>query len=255
MSEKHSFPIRTWAYRLARGVFSARTLASIRFDLKRLRARGKRVFARDLLPSSPRLHLGCGMLRLPGWLNVDVTGSDFDVDLGGGRLPWRSGVFDTVLSEHLIEHLDLMPELIPLLREVHRVMAPGGELWLSCPDIETVCRAYLDGRVSELLAARLRRWPGYVLGRAPLRLEARMPLYPKELLGHIPPSHFINDVFHQWGEHKNLFDFDLLVWALGVTGFENVARVDKAAFVARFPGVPKHADDDHGVAVRATVAK
>ena len=213
------------------------------------------MFDRDLLPESTKLHLGCGSSKVATWLNVDLIESDFDLDLGSGRLPWRSSVFESVVSEHLIEHLDLMSELIPLLREVHRVMVPGGDLWLSCPDIETICRAYLDNRIPELISNRKRRHAGYFLGRPPLLLETGLPSYPVELLGQIPASHMVNEWFHQWGQHRNLFDFELLEWTLTEAGFSDVKRANGDDLAARFPEFPKHADADHGIILRATAKR
>jgi hypothetical protein len=71
--------------------------------LLRLRARVLRKSEYDVVPSVRRLHLGCGSRLVNDWLNVDVVDSDYDVDLASGRLPWRSGVFDTIVSEHFIE--------------------------------------------------------------------------------------------------------------------------------------------------------
>jgi predicted SAM-dependent methyltransferase len=169
---------------------------------------------------------------VPGWLNVDVARSQYDVDLACGRLPWSSDSFDTVVSQHVIEHLELRSELLPLLREVHRVLRPGGELWLSCPDMEKACRSYLENGMADLVADRLSRWPEYALHGA-------------------PPSHFLNDLFHQSGEHRNLFDFALLEWALKETGFVGVERAEEAALLARYSDFPARGDDLQSLYVRA----
>jgi hypothetical protein len=53
----------------------------------------------------------------------------------------------------------------------------------------------------------------------------------------------VNDLFHQWGEHKNLFDFDLAKWALEYAGFSDARQVEEADLLARFPGFPVRGDD------------
>jgi predicted SAM-dependent methyltransferase len=211
------------------------TLRRVPFDLRRTRVRLKRRGERDVTPPSRKLHLGSGGRKITGWLNVDVRRSDYDVDLGSGRLPWRSDSFDLVVGQHFIEHLDLHTELLPLLAELNRVIRPDGEIWLSCPDIEKICRSYVDHRMVDLIEDRQRRWPGTYA------------------LGEVPSSQMINDLFHQFGQHKNLFDFDLLAWALRSTGFANVRRVDEADLLARAGGFPERGDDRQSLYVTASV--
>jgi len=207
----------------------------MRFDvLQRLPARLKRLRDRDIVPRYPRVHLGAGTRKVAGWLNVDLRGSDYDVDLASGRLPWRTNSLDCVVSEHVIEHLELRNELLPLLSELQRVIRPSGEIWLSCPDIEKVCRSYVDHRMVDLLEDRYARWKGYSLHGMPI-------------------SHLINDFFHQWGQHKNLFDFELLEWALTSSGFDDVRRISEADLLARFPEFPERRDDLEALYVRASV--
>jgi predicted SAM-dependent methyltransferase len=211
------------------------TLRRVRFDLRRTRVRLKRRGERDVTPPSRKLHLGSGGRKITGWLNVDVRRSDYDVDLASGRLPWRSDSFDLVVGQHFIEHLDLHTELLPLLAELNRVIRPDGEIWLSCPDIEKICRSYVDHRMVDLIEDRQRRWPGTYA------------------LGEVPSSQMINDLFHQFGQHKNLFDFDLLAWALRSTGFANVRRVDEADLLARAGEFPERGDDRQSLYVTASV--
>ena len=146
---------------------SGRTLRAIRFDLYRLRARVLHHRKRDVKPPSSRLHLGCGERKIAGWLNIDVSQSDFDVDLACGQLPFSDNVFDVIVSQHVIEHLELQSELIPLLHEIHRVCQPGAAVWFSCPDLEKVCQAYIEDRGKAMLNDRMIRFPGYDIGEVP----------------------------------------------------------------------------------------
>jgi len=212
--------------------FSQRTILLMRFDTIRFIARAKNYFRKDLLPPKNKLHFGCAWRRVPGWLNVDVRHSEFDVDLADGRLPWKNNVFETTVSQHVIEHLELETELLPLLRELHRVMKPGGEIWLSCPDIESICNSYLIHAMEDLLLDRLTRFPNYSIGE-------------------LPTNHFINALFHQQGEHKNLYDFVLLKWILQRSGFTGIERVVEADLLHQFPEFPQRNDDLQSIYVRA----
>jgi len=216
---------------LARTLVGKRTRRGLSFDLLRLRARVQSRLAKtgDL----PRkLHLGCGKRRVPGFLNVDVVGSEMDLDFASGALPFVAGAFDAVVSQQVIEHLELESELVPLLRELARVLSPGGEAWLACPDMESICRSYLADGGAALLADRKKRWPDF------------------EMKG-LPPSQMVNVLVHQAGEHVNLFDFPLLASVLKDAGFSSVERVREGELLARFPEMPVRDDDDFSLYVRA----
>ncbi len=178
------------------------------------------------------LHLGCGKRIVPGWLNVDVVGGEQLVDLGCGALPWPDGVFEAIVSQHVIEHLELFDEVIPLLRDLRRVAKPGAELWLSCPDLEKTCRSYMEYRGADMLEDFITRFPS---------LAAWRPI----------PSHMINALFHQDGEHKNLFDYDLLCWSCRQVGWRDCVRVDEAQLLSRFPEFPPRNDDYHSIYICA----
>jgi predicted SAM-dependent methyltransferase len=204
----------------------------MRMDIARSRAR------RDMARASrngaaSKLHLGCGKRRVAGWFNVDVAESEQNIDLAAGRLPWRDGQFSAVVSQHVIEHLELESELLPLLAELHRVMAPQGEIWLSCPDLATICNSYTLDRGQGLVDDRKTR------PHTDIKMDG------------VPPQHMINRLFHQSGEHKNLFDFELLEWALTKAGFQQCVRVVEADLLKRFPEFPPRNDDYVSLYVRA----
>ncbi len=200
-----------------------RTRRGLSFDLLRLRARLRGPFTRPGTALPRRLHLGCGKRRVPGFLNVDVAGSELDLDFGAGALPFEDGAFDVVVSQQVIEHLELETELLPLLRDLVRVLAPGGQALLACPDMESICRSYLADGGAALLADRRKRWPDF------------------DLAG-LPPSHMLNALFHQAGEHVNLFDFTLLSHVLRKAGFARVERIRETDLLAQFPAFPVRDD-------------
>lgn len=186
-----------------------------------------------LAPSAPvapdnlrygKLHFGCGKRIVEGWLNVDMAGSDWDLDLTKLPLPFPDRSFECVASQHVIEHLEMEMELKPLLRDLKRVMKPGGAIWLSCPDMEKVCQGYIRDRGTSLLKDIQSRHPKFDLGGA-------------------PQSHVINHLFHQKGEHKNLFDFELLQHVLISCGFSNVIRASEDEMRRNLESFPIRGDD------------
>jgi predicted SAM-dependent methyltransferase len=99
-----------------------------------------------------KLHLGCGKISLPGYVNVDIQngpGVDMVADLR--QLPWSDGTIDMVYSCAAIEHFGRR-EWIGVLREWARVLKPGGLLRLSTADFDAVVARYLEtGNLPELL--------------------------------------------------------------------------------------------------------
>ena len=53
-----------------------------------------------------------------------------------------------IYASHVLEHLGYHKELPAALREFNRVLVPDGLLRVSVPDLETLCRLYLDPELS-----------------------------------------------------------------------------------------------------------
>jgi predicted SAM-dependent methyltransferase len=99
-----------------------------------------------------RLHLGCGRIRLPDYINVDIQpGPAVDRVADLRALPWEDASVDVVYSCAAIEHFGRR-EWIGVLKEWARVLKPGGLLRLSTADFEAAIERYRDARnLQELL--------------------------------------------------------------------------------------------------------
>src|SRR5262245_36309213 len=94
-----------------------------------------------------RLNLGCGDKHLPGYVNVDVApsraGKRPDVVCDVRRLDgFATDTVDEILAVHVVEHFWRW-EVVDILREWVRVLRPGGQLVLECPNLLTACEELL----------------------------------------------------------------------------------------------------------------
>lgn len=107
------------------------------------------------MPSAPegrRLHLGCGPRAAAGWLNLDTwpyPGVDLLADLRSG-LPLPEGTMDAALALHVLQDI-AWPDLPAAVRELRRVLRPGGVLRLGLPDLDRAIDAYRRGDAAYFL--------------------------------------------------------------------------------------------------------
>jgi hypothetical protein len=95
-----------------------------------------------------RLNLGCGHRILEGYINVDVAaaraGRAPDVLCDLRRLgPFATDSCDEVMAIHVVEHFYRW-EVVDVLREWLRVLKPGGQMVLECPNLLTACEELLS---------------------------------------------------------------------------------------------------------------
>ncbi len=89
-----------------------------------------------------RLNVGCGPDARSGWVNLDVAplpGVDVVHDLNDVPLPLEDERFELIECQDVLEHVDL----VPVLRELHRVLVPSGRLRLRSPHF-TSSVVYVD---------------------------------------------------------------------------------------------------------------
>jgi predicted SAM-dependent methyltransferase len=116
-------------------------------------------------------------------------------------LPFADGSVDWVYAEHLIEHVPLL-DAVSWLAEVRRILAPGGLVRITTPDLGVYANGYLaeDGK---FFAKHRRRLT--VMGFGPPMPERR--------------AFMVNQIFYLYG-HQWLYDHDELRYALTQAGFD-----------------------------------
>lgn len=89
---------------------------------------------KNLQPTTRVLEIGCGQKKLwPQSIAMDVNPrsvADVIHDLNVFPYPFESNSFDIVIAEHVLEHL---PDLIKPIEEIHRILKPGGLLYVEVP--------------------------------------------------------------------------------------------------------------------------
>lgn len=79
------------------------------------------------------INVGCGRRHMAGVLNIDTSESaDPEMYADASMLPFRSGLFDFVVSSHCLEHVREAPLIV--LCEWLRVLKKGGILAFIVPD-------------------------------------------------------------------------------------------------------------------------
>jgi predicted SAM-dependent methyltransferase len=140
------------------------------------------------------IHCGSARQFKPGWLNTDrMRLRDKDgrrsepsriVEVLGNNgvtsyymqydsrepYPFEPETFEWAFAEHFIEHLTL-DETVGWLKEVHRILKPGGLVRLTTPSLAKYVEGYQDpeGRFFAEHRERLARLPNFQDGEVPSR--------------------------------------------------------------------------------------
>jgi predicted SAM-dependent methyltransferase len=96
-------------------------------------------------PKPYQLHIGCGSVRLDGWLHIDcckiegVTDLIWDVSQGFPFLSEQS--CSLIYNEHFLEHLSI-EKGCQFLAECYHVLQPGGVVRIAMPSLEYTVTKY-----------------------------------------------------------------------------------------------------------------
>lgn len=91
------------------------------------------------------VNLGCGSRYHPEWVNIDVVALGPGViehDLSTG-IPLADGSADVVYHTAVLEHIR-KKDALAFMKECHRVLKAGGIIRVGVPDLECICRLYLE---------------------------------------------------------------------------------------------------------------
>ncbi len=98
-----------------------------------------------VLPYPLRLNLGCGKDFRDGFINIDLySDNPYVVNMDIRNLEFDDNSVDTILASDILEHFSHR-EVDRLLSEWARVLRPGGELIVRCPNLKLQIAAYVRG--------------------------------------------------------------------------------------------------------------
>ncbi len=140
-----------------------------------------------------KLHLGCGKIRIDGFINIDVSNypSVDMVDDVKHLTAFKENTVDLIYACMVLEHLGRW-EYMPTLKRWYALLKNNGILRITVPDFEAICEYYTE---TKDLAS----------------------LYPALYAGQDNPLNY-----HYW-----CWDFKTLKQDLESVGFKNIARYDR----------------------------
>ena len=182
----------------------ARRLASV--EQAWITAKWKRQFRKELcrFEAPYKLHVGCGHVKLQGWINIDIAVAPEVADVHWDitrPFPIEGASCSHIYHEHLLEHLSV-DRAVLFLRECVRLLAPGGIMRVAMPSL-----AYVVGKYSSETwhDQDWLTWPQYQF----IRTRAEM----------------INVAF-RWWDHRWLYDREELARRLCDAGFASFRCFD-----------------------------
>lgn len=149
-----------------------------------------------------RINLGCGSVKLQGWINLDrEPGADILFELKTG-LPFRDNSVRYIYSEHVLEHFT-QEEGLFILKECNRILSENGIMRIAMPDLDHIIKKYLaDWKDQDWLT-----WPEYEF----IKTRGQM----------------MNIIFSWWG-HKYVYNEEDLRQQLQAAGFFHIVRVNRS---------------------------
>jgi len=101
--------------------------------------------------SEVKLNIGCGGKKLNGYIDTDVVETPFtDEVFSATKIPYKDNTVASVYCEHVIEHLN-HEDSLKSIKEINRILIPGGELLLYIPDLNECCKKYYEANNSKLV--------------------------------------------------------------------------------------------------------
>ena len=151
-----------------------------------------------------KLHLGCGKLYLPSYINIDINSDIADIKCDISNLNiYGNNSIDEIYICHVLEHFT-KKQLIVVLKEYNRILKLGGILRIAVPDFDEICNLYYQNKnIIEIT--------GLVNG-------GQKNIY---------------DI------HYNIFNFEIMKLLLNDFGFSNIEKYDEYEFLGDYDDYSK----------------
>lgn len=147
-----------------------------------------------MLEEEQKLHLGCGAVKFPGWINIDLESPTADRLLNLTEpLPFEDSSVSHIFNEHFIEHIT-REQAVAFLKECYRVLSVQGAIRISTPNLRYLINCYSNDNNTE--------WG--------------------DLWHPATRCQMMNEGMRSWG-HQFVYDAEELTRVLGEAGFKSVA--------------------------------
>ncbi len=148
-----------------------------------------------LLSVKRKLHIG-GKIKNDEWEILNLSDDSYvDHKLNANDLStFDDNTFADLYASHVLEHFDYKDELISTLKEWHRVLINGGNIYVSVPDFEILSKLFVEKSLTH---------------------EERFHVMRMMFGGHVDENDY----------HLVGLDFVFLSSFLQETGFTNIKRV------------------------------
>lgn len=167
-----------------------------------------------------KVHVGCGLCYLPGWLNVEFDKRKLygalnklsentyllNIDIIKG-FPCRRNSIDFIAAAHFIEHLDLNQGL-EFCKNAYKVMVSGGIIRISCPNLEIYARNYIENNKHFFNDQEIKKACAFKQAETPSQI-------------------FAAKAYDSGGAHKWFHDFSSLENILRRAGFLKIRKVGR----------------------------
>lgn len=151
-----------------------------------------------------KLHVGCGDVILPGWINVDLEdlpGIDLQDDIRELEKV-KDETCDIIYASHVLEHVG-RNEFEDVIKTWNKKLKIGGILRIAVPDFEKVIEWYQKtGNILDVT--------GLVSGGQKSKYDYHQMIFDKKFLKEILEKCGFNNI-HEWDwrdtEHNNFDDY------------------------------------------------
>ena len=98
-----------------------------------------------------KLEIGSGPAPVAGYEHLDIDPAfphlEYVCDISNQKLPLADETFHEILMSHVIEHIPWR-KLPHVVKELYRVLKPGGQILLRTPDLQFIVERYIRGKTT-----------------------------------------------------------------------------------------------------------